>query len=142
MTTNNLLTQIEDTLARDSANVSANLINIAQIFAQLDERFAAMETKLERLLTVPPAAAGAATNFNARVEQLTALLDERIATALAQEQQALCEATAEIMRGVLAEFITEFKNMCSAVEAKLADLKTLLAQRSPLDQPVRNERPN
>jgi len=46
MTTNkNLLTQIEETLARNNANVSANLINIAQIFAQLDERFAAIEIK-------------------------------------------------------------------------------------------------
>jgi len=56
MTTNkNLLTQIEDALARDSAAVSANLIGIAQIFAQLDQRFVALEDKLERLLTPPPA---------------------------------------------------------------------------------------
>jgi len=86
--------------------------------------------------------AGAATNFNARAEQLTALLDQRIAAALECEQQALCAAPADIVRGVLAEFIAEFRNMCSAVEAKLADLKTLLAQRPPLDQPVHNERPN
>jgi len=137
MTTNK---QIEETLARDSAHVSANLVGIMQIFTQLDERFAAMEAKLERLLTVPPAAAGAATNFSARVEQLTALLDERIATALEREQQALCEATADIVRGVLAEFIGEFRNMCSAVEAKLADLKTLLAQRPPPDH--LSQRPN
>jgi hypothetical protein len=42
-----VLAQIEETLARNSANVSVNLINIAQIFAKLDERLAAMETKLE-----------------------------------------------------------------------------------------------
>ena len=95
-----------------------------------------MEPSAEKIGT------GAATNSSSRAEQLTALLDQRIAAALDCEQQALCEATADIVRGVLAEFIAEFRNMCSAVEAKLAHLGTLLAERSPLDQPARNERPN
>ena len=127
----NLLTQIETALARDSANVSANLIGIMQIFAQLDERLAAMEPKLERLLTPPPA------ENSARAQQLIALLDERIKAALEREQRALCEATRDIVRDVLKDFVDEFKHARGELEAKLKQVEALLAARPPLDPPPR-----
>jgi len=128
-----LVTQIEDALARNDAHVSANLINIAQIFAQLDERFAAIEIKLERLLTPPPA------ENSARAQQLIALLDERIKAALEREQRALCEATGDIVRSVLREFVDEFKHPRGELEVKLKQVEALLAARPPLDPP---QRPN
>jgi hypothetical protein len=148
MTTNkNSLTQIEEALARNNANICANLIGVAQIFAQLDERFAALEGKLERLLAErpPPAAGGAATNFsdstvtnrNAAREQLIALLDQRIGVALEREQRALSEATSHVVRDVLRDFVDEFKQVRTEIELKLKHLEKLLAERPPLD-PLRS----
>jgi hypothetical protein len=122
-------------LARDNANVCANLINIAQIFAQVDDRLAAVETKLERLAepSAEKIGTGAVTNFSARAQQLIALLDQRIKAALECEQRALCEATGDVVRSVLSEFVDEFKHVRSELELKFKQLQTLLAERSPLD---------
>jgi hypothetical protein len=124
-----MTTNIEDALARNDAHVSANLIGIMQIFAQLDQRFAAIETKLERLLTPPPA--------SAHTEQLIALLDQRIKAALEREQRVLCQATGEIVRDVLAEFVAEFKSARGELELKLKQVEALLAARPPPDPPPR-----
>ena len=43
---------------------------------------------------------------------------------------------------VLSEFVDEFKHMRNEIDTKLKQLQTLLAERPPLDQPARNERPN
>jgi hypothetical protein len=112
----------------------ASLLGIAETFAQIDQRLAAIEAKLERLLAERP------PQPTSRAEQLTALLDQRIKAALEREQHALCEATAAVVCDVLAEFIAEFRGVCSAIEAKLAHVETLLAQRPPLD-PL-SQRPN
>jgi hypothetical protein len=125
-----LLAQIEETLARNSANVTVNLINIAQIFAKLDERLAGIETKLDKLLAEHPPL----DLPGARAEQLIALLDQRIKAAFEREQRALCEATCDVVRGALREFVDELKR---ELELKLKQVETLLATRPPLDPPPR-----
>jgi hypothetical protein len=130
MTANkNLFTQIETALARDNASVCVNLINIAQIFAQLDERFAALEGKLERLLAERPPL----DLPSARAEELIALIDERVKIALERDQHQHLEAVAGVARDVLSEFIGEFRQLRSIIEGKLA--------QTPFD-PAARERPN
>jgi len=123
----NLLTQIEDALARDNANVCVNLMNIAQIFAQVDQRLATMEGKLERLLAERPPLA------SARAEQLLALVDERIKAALDRDVRLRGQATADVVRDVLKDFVDEFKQVRGEIETKLIRLRALLAERAPVD---------
>jgi ABC-type transporter Mla subunit MlaD len=138
LTANKMFTQIEDALAGHSAHVNANLINIAHIFAKLDERLAGVETKLDQLLAQPSAAkTDTDANASARAKQLIALLDERIKAALEREQRALCQATGEIVRDVLAEFVAEFKHARGELELKLKQVEALLAARPPPDPPPR-----
>jgi hypothetical protein len=132
-----LLTQIETALARDNANVSANLINIAQIFAQLDQRLAAMETKLERILAERPSPTFSKSTLanlpSARAEELIALIDERVKIALERAQHQHLEAVAGVARDVLGEFVGEFRQLCSLIEGKLV--------QTPFD-PAARERTN
>jgi hypothetical protein len=127
----NLLTQIEEVLARDNANICVNLINIAQIFAQVDQRLAAIENKLERLAAEHP------PQPISRAEQLITLLDQRIKAALEREQRVLCEATGDVVRGVLREFVDEFKQARGELELKLKQVEALLVARPPPDPPPR-----
>jgi translation initiation factor 2 beta subunit (eIF-2beta)/eIF-5 len=123
----NSLTQIEDALARDNANVCVNLMNIAQIFAQVDQRLATMEGKLERLLAERPPLA------SARAEQLLALVDERIKAALDRDVRLRGQATADVVRDVLKDFVDEFKQVRGEIDTKLIRLRALLAERAPVD---------
>jgi hypothetical protein len=130
-----LLAQIEDVLARERGAVCVSLLGIAETFAQVDQRLAGIEAKLERLLAAPPAekiGTGAVTNSSAR-EQLITLLDQRIKAALDRDHRERCEATADIMRNAMKDFVDEFKQVRGEVEAKLIQLRTLLAERAPVD---------
>jgi hypothetical protein len=114
---------------RERGAVCASLLGIAETFAQIDQRLAGIETKLERLAAERPPL----DLPSARAEQLIALLDQRIKAALEREQRVLSEATRDVVRVVLAEFVAEFKEVRGEVEAKLIQLRTLLAERAPVD---------
>jgi hypothetical protein len=117
----NLLAQIE----RGNANICVNLINIAQIFARLDQRLAGMEGKLERLPAErPPQLAQPQTGNCATKEQ-----EKNWASWLDRRMDALDREQLELMQ--------EVKAFVAAVDAKLTQLLTLLAQRPPLDPPPR-----
>jgi hypothetical protein len=119
----------------------ASLLGIAETFAQLDQRLSAMEDKLERLLVAPPATdlvnLVPATNSSSRAAQLISLLDERIKAALDRDMRERCAAIADITRDVtrdvLKDFVDEFKAVRCEVEAKLVQLRHLLAERAPVD---------
>jgi hypothetical protein len=133
-----MFTQIEDALAGHSAHVNANLINIAHIFAKLDERLAGVETKLDQLLAQPSAAkTDTDANASARAKQLIALLDERIKAALDRDMRERCAAIADITRDVtrdvLKDFVDEFKQVRGEIETKMIRLRALLAERAPVD---------
>ena len=128
-----LLAQIEDVLARERGAVCVSLLGIAQTFAQVDQRLAGIEMKLDRLLAERPPLGLP----SARAQQLIALLDQRIKAALEREQRALCEATGDIVRSVLREFVDEFKRVRGELEAKLKQVEALLTARPPLDPPPR-----
>jgi hypothetical protein len=102
-------------------------MNIAQIFAQVDQRLATMEGKLERLLAERPPLA------SARAEQLLALVDERIKAALDRDVRLRGQATADVVRDVLKDFVDEFKQVRGEIETKLIRLRALLAERAPVD---------
>jgi hypothetical protein len=76
------------------------------------------------------------------LRNLLALIDSRVADALDRDQRERCEATADVVRSVLAEFIVEFKHVRGEIDSKLAQLQMLLAERSSLDPQARPERPN
>jgi hypothetical protein len=134
--------------------------------AQLDQRLAAIEAQLGRLLVERPSL----DLPSSRAEQLIALIDQRIKAALDRDclidqrikaaldrdclidqriKAALdrdwrqrCEATADVARDVLAEFVGEFRQVRDLIDAKLAQMQLLAERHALLDPQARPERPN